>query len=52
MAGFRLFDFIQVDKVHPMSRGEEEAQYTVFFFGDNTQYCNMLIKSQFQAGRF
>lgn len=33
----------QVDKVHPNPKGE--CEYTVFFFGDNTQYCNMLIKS-------
>lgn len=34
---------MQIDRVdaHPK---KDEVDYTVFFFGDNTQYCNALIK--------
>jgi hypothetical protein len=44
VARFRIFPVMKVDKLHPPVRGKE-TEYTVFFFGDNTQYCNLLLKS-------
>ena len=36
----------QVDKVHGAnSHSDDEIDYTVFFFGDNTQYCKLIIKN-------
>jgi hypothetical protein len=35
---------MKVDKIHAPARGKE-TEYTVFFFGDNTQYGNLLLKS-------
>ena len=45
VASIRMPFVMQVDKVHGTnSKEDEEIGYTVFFFGDNTQYCKLIIK--------
>lgn len=46
VASICTFIFTQVDKVHgAKSTDDDEVEYTVFFFGDNTQYCKLIIKN-------
>lgn len=53
VACIRKCSLTQVDKVHGAKpNSDDEVEYTIFFFGDNTQYCKLIIKNQFSPRRF